>query len=219
MATPLSYQKVSTPSGVLTIPIYAPTDVSYPALRIQTPQGIGCYDLIEATTETPLRINTPLGIRGVNTSENSGDPVEAVNLVDYTQVAVTNPSVVTIVSNNTEYIQLITPNNGHGATFNISEMEVGKSYSVKATLEILQSVDDRITVHVRNTTKNVYLATSLFTSEFLLNQTQNLSGTFSTTSTNYTVGDTVQLQVVQSWRNSTHDNPFEFRVYSDISVS
>jgi hypothetical protein len=74
MPTPIAYQKIQTSSGIKDIPLYNPADVSYPACRIQTPHGLGCYDLIAPTPQTPLRISTPQGIKGINLTVASSGP-------------------------------------------------------------------------------------------------------------------------------------------------
>ncbi|PFN77605.1 hypothetical protein COJ85_32060 [Bacillus sp. AFS076308] len=66
MATPIAHQKVKTSSSIINIPIYSINDVSYPAARVSTPNGIGYYDLVNPTNATPLRIQTAQGIKGVN---------------------------------------------------------------------------------------------------------------------------------------------------------
>lgn len=45
MANPIAYQRILTHEGRMKLPIYRPEDVAYPALRISTPNGVGCCDL------------------------------------------------------------------------------------------------------------------------------------------------------------------------------
>lgn len=77
MVTPLTYQKIQTSTGIVSIPIYNVADVAYSKLRVMTSKGLGAYDLVAISDTLPLRIMTPNGIKSFNTvliSEGSGQP-------------------------------------------------------------------------------------------------------------------------------------------------
>lgn len=211
MPTPIAFQKIQTETELITIPIFSLSEITDNSCRVQLESEVGCYDLMEPSEETPLRVSTSDGIKGINLFISS---VEA-SLVDYNAGISSNNTVVTTVHKDSVYTQLITPSNGHGFFFPISSLEVDVVYTASANVEMLQAVDDRITLHIWNVTKGKYIKTGVATSSFSLNQVQLLSGTFTPTSTTYTPGDQIQLQIVQSWRNSTHDNPFEFKIFND----
>ncbi len=67
MVTPLTYQKMQTSTGIVSIPIYNPADVAYSNLRVMTNKGLGSYDLVAVSSTLPLRIMTPHGIKAFNT--------------------------------------------------------------------------------------------------------------------------------------------------------
>jgi hypothetical protein len=156
-----------------------------------------------------LRISTPTGVRLITMEEYS--------LVTYSQGEPINPATVTVVSSDSNFTQIITTGNGQGYKFPIpsSELSTGRTYNVSVQVEMLQSVDDTISLHVRNITKNAYIGSFLATSTLTLNQKQTLTGTFSVSSANFAPGDVVELWVVQKWNNSTNDNPFEYRIYKE----
>jgi hypothetical protein len=214
MASPIATQKISTSSGVLNVPVFALSDVSYPAAVIQTPNGMGCYDLVDPTDATPLRVNTPNGVKGVSLVGSGSGTI--ANLVDFNNRVITNTYLVT-VTEAADHIGVAVANNGHGVAFPITGLEPSKAYNVKVNIEMLSTVDDLVAVHIRNITKNAYISTSVVTASLLLNQKQTLVGSFSTNAT-LDPADVVHMQVVQSWRNSTHD-PIEFNLYDDISLS
>lgn len=61
--------KINTSTGILTIPIYDPNVgvVGKNQLRIQTPRGIGCFELVPTNdpNASPLRIYTPSGVKAI----------------------------------------------------------------------------------------------------------------------------------------------------------
>lgn len=61
--------KVKTPSGILTLPIYDPNVgmTGKNQLRIQTPRGVGCFELVDITdpNASPLRVYTPSGVKAI----------------------------------------------------------------------------------------------------------------------------------------------------------
>ena len=61
--------KVQASSGTLTIPIYDPNVgmTGKNQLRIQTPRGVGCFELVPTTdpNASPLRIYTPSGVKAI----------------------------------------------------------------------------------------------------------------------------------------------------------
>lgn len=67
--TPIGYLSMQTSIGLVQVPVYQPSDVNYPALRIALPNGmIGCFDLVSDST-LPVKIHTPrgtMGVKGVN---------------------------------------------------------------------------------------------------------------------------------------------------------
>lgn len=63
-------QKIQVASGTVLIPIYNPSVgmVGKDQLRISTPSGIGCYELVDvsAANASPLRVSTSGGIRAIS---------------------------------------------------------------------------------------------------------------------------------------------------------
>jgi len=70
MPIPIAHKTLQTPGGTVEIPIYNVADVIDSSYRVFTNRGVGCYDLIEPNGETPLRVMTKNGIKGVNTKVN-----------------------------------------------------------------------------------------------------------------------------------------------------
>jgi len=64
--TPIAIQKIATATGVIDVPIYAISDVTDSSVRIQTSNGIGCYHIVEPSNDTPFRIMTQNGIKGIS---------------------------------------------------------------------------------------------------------------------------------------------------------
>lgn len=63
--TPVGHLSMQTSIGLVRIPVYQPSDVSYSALRIALPNGlVGCFDLVSDAT-LPIRIQTPRGVMGI----------------------------------------------------------------------------------------------------------------------------------------------------------
>lgn len=205
MPTPITTQKIQTPSGIISIPIYALADMTNNSCRINTSHGIGCYELVDPSLSA-LRISTSSGIKGINLTAS------ATNYVDYNTGYADNVSLVTTVSKDATYTQIRTSGNTHGYYFPITGLVSGQSYTVKVKTEMLQSVDDVVSINIRNLTTATYIKTNVATATFSLNNVQTLTGTFTAS---FTAGNSLVMQVIQSWRNSTNDNPFEYRIYSD----
>ena len=66
MPTPLTNLKIQTNNGIIDVPIYSVTDMPNSPFRIMTAKGLGCFELGEPTNQTPLRIMTNTGVKGVN---------------------------------------------------------------------------------------------------------------------------------------------------------
>jgi hypothetical protein len=213
MATPIGYQKIQTSNGILDIPVYAPGDVTYPVFRIRTPNGTGCYDLVSPTIETPLRVYTSSGLKGVNQGTSSGgaEPESSIDTNNFSTFGVT-----TVVEENTdEYIQAHTDSNGNGVVFPFAA-SVGDNLTCTVNVDILQGVDDVIAVRLWNTTQSKYITTNMVTGT-QTSGSHTLSKSFTLTSTHLVNGDQIELRVVQSWKNSTHDD-FIFRVMKNSTL-
>ena len=214
MAEPIGYNRILKNGVPIDIPIYNLTDVSDNSFRVRINGVTGCYKLIAADSTTPLRVFKGGVIKGVDLST-----APPVNLLSYADRYPDNVSIVTIVSSDDVYTQIRTTGNGHGLRFPVtSDLEISKTYTVKSRVEILGGVDDVTTIHVRNITQNKYIGVTMALSTFQLNTIQDISATFSPSSANYTVGDVVEVWIYQSWKNSTHDNPFEWRIYNEGTV-
>jgi hypothetical protein len=212
MPTPIAYQKMRTSSGIISIPIYNINDVSLPIIRIRTPNGIGAYDIIDATIDTPIRIRTHLGIKGINIGTISIDP--ANNLIDYNNYSLVG--VATILAENIEsYMHLNTDSNGNGIGFPFTA-NIGDNLECDINIDITQGVDDVISVRLWNITQNKWVTTNMKTGA-TTSGLHNLKNTYTLTSSNLNNGDQLELRIVQSWKNSTHDI-FKFKVMKDSTL-
>lgn len=62
---PIGFISIQTNVGIVDLPVYNPSDVSYSALRIALPNSVvGCFDLVSDPT-LPVKIHTPRGTMGV----------------------------------------------------------------------------------------------------------------------------------------------------------
>jgi hypothetical protein len=209
MPTPIAYQKIQTSSGTKDIPLYNPADVSYSAFRIQTTHGLGCYDLITPTAQTPLRISTAQGIKGINTVVASGTPL---NFASYSLVG----GGTTLDANTVDYMLIHSLSNGNGIAFPFTAV-VGNVLNATINVDITQSVDDVVGLRIWNVTKALYINASWVTG-IPTSGAHTLTGSYTLTSTNFTNGDTIHLRVVQSWKNSTNDD-FKFKVMKTSTLS
>ncbi|MDX8288830.1 glycosyl hydrolase family 28-related protein [Metabacillus indicus] len=154
--------------------------------------------------KTPLRISTAAGIRAIML----GDVASLISPATYRLLG----GGTALIEDTTAHIAITSLANGNGLGFAISAPQAGTTYNVKATVRILQNVDDRITMHIHNVTQNKKIATSMVNSTATPNTDQTLSASFTLSAgTTYTQGDAIELQIVQSWMNTTHDN-MQFRV-------
>jgi hypothetical protein len=210
VATPISYQKIQTSSGAIEIPIYAISDVTYPVCRINTPNGIGCYDLIEPTNETPLRVFTNGGVKGVNLI-TGGESESVINTEDFSTFGIST----VVEENHVDYIQVHTDSNGNGLVFAFAAL-IGDTLTCTINVDIIQGVDDVISVRLWNTTQNKYITTNMITGT-QTSGAHTLSKSFTLSSSHLTNGDQLELRVVQSWKNSTHDD-FIFKVMKNSTL-
>ena len=65
--TPIGFQRMLLADGLVNIPIYPLHQVDYTALRTFVNGEVACYDLIEPSDDTPIRIKTPRGTKGIKT--------------------------------------------------------------------------------------------------------------------------------------------------------
>jgi hypothetical protein len=211
MPTPIAYQKIRTSAGLVQIPLYAVADVTYSAFRVRTPAGIGCYDLIDPTAQTPLRIRTPLGIKGINTVVQA----EGSSILNFT-----NPIMVgvgTVMDEDTPQYQLMhTTNNGNGVGYRFTA-QVGNVVNASMDVDITQGVDDVISVRLWNVTQAKWITTNLKTGT-ITSGAHNLSGSITLTATHLVNGDQLELRVVQSWKNSVSDD-FRFKVMKTSTLT
>lgn len=210
MATPIGYQKIQTSNGTVDVPIYAPGDVTYPVCRINTPNGVGCYDLVAPTSETFLRIFTSDGIKGVNLGTSS----EPENLIDANNFGTFGVSTV-VEEDHADYIQVHTDSNGNGVTFPF-DASIGDTLTCTMNVDIIQGVDDVISIRLWNITQNKYITTNMVTGT-QTSGAHTLSKSFTLTSSHLANGDQIELRAVQSWKNSTHDD-FIFRVMKNSTL-
>lgn len=210
MPTPISIQKIKTSGGLIEIPIYSLSDVSDSSLRIKTPAGIGAYDLVQPSVSTPLRVKTSSGIKGINLSME-----EPVNLMDYNDYVPLG--VATIIEEDTaDYIKVHTNSNGNGISFPFAA-SVGDVLTCNINVDIIQGVDDVISVRLWNVTQNKWITTNMKTGT-VTSGLHNLTNSFTLTSSHLVNGDNLELRVVQSWKNSTSDD-FIFKVMKDSKLT
>jgi hypothetical protein len=64
----VAIQRVQVGDSYVDVPIYALGAFPYDALRVMYGDGkIGCYELVDVSEDTPLRIQTPHGVKGIKT--------------------------------------------------------------------------------------------------------------------------------------------------------
>lgn len=213
MPTASSYMKMRTMSGIIDVPIFPLTDVADSSLRIrQTGGAIGAFNLVDAS-ESPLRIRTMKGIKGISLVEEVAPPDPGI--ANWAGRTPDNGALVTLIQNDDTLAHTSTNGNGHGLYIPLTtNLTPGQQYAVTARVEMVASVDDVITVHIRNLTQASYISLSGATSTFDIGTVQDLSFNFTPTSGNYTAGDNVVIMIVQSWRNGTHDKEFEMKIYN-----
>ena len=212
MPTVIAKQKFKGKNGVLEIPVYSLSDFPNSPLRVKTATGIGVYDLVAPSTETPIRVMTKLGIKGINLTVGTGggggtpDP-GAISFTDY---SLYGPGTA-VESDTSDYIQIYTNNNGNGISFPITgPLVVGNVLTCSIDVDIIQGVDDVISVRVWNVTQNKWVTTNMKTGT-QTSGLHNLSNSL-TLSSSFASGDALELRVVQSWKNSTHDDPFRYKL-------
>ena len=129
------------------------------------------------------------------------------------------------------YLQLTSPTEGEGVTFPIIGLEPGKSYTISVDVEILNNVDDVLSMRIRNYTRgdNQFLIEDGTSNNFVKTSTaekntiQTLSGTFHTKFW-YTLGDRIEVEIVQKKATGENDpairsdQPFEFKVYNNFNI-
>ena len=200
-------QKIRTTAGYIEIPIYEIGDVEYPALKIRTLNGIGCYNLVPVSNETPIRVRTMRGIMGISTG-----PIASNSLIDPNNYLLRNGTVIN--SQNDEYFDISTSAHTQGIRF-IVPIEPNKLYSVEARVEILTTVDDTLELRVWNATKGSYISTNLATGN-TSSGIQTLLGSFN--SGNMAATDVIEFWVVQRFTNGTHDQ-MHWKLYKDMILS
>jgi len=210
MPTPIAYQHIKSPTGIIEIPIYALSDFPNAIVRLATPNGIGCYDLVEPTNETPIRVQTKLGVKGINLAISS----VGSNALNFDNVNVIGVSTV-LEANTADYIQIHSNTNGNGVGIPF-DGQISDTLNVTMNVDILQGVDDVLSVRLWNITQSKYITTNLSTGT-QTSGTHLLSGSFTLTSDHLVNGDQLELRVVQAWKNSTHDD-FVFRVMKDSTM-
>jgi hypothetical protein len=214
MANPISIQKIMTGNGLIEIPIYSLSDVDDSSLRIKTPAGVGTYDLVQPSADTPLRILTSSGIMGINLGEINGG-AEPINLIDFNNYSTFG--VATILEEDTDdYVQVHTDSNGNGLSFPFTAM-IGNVLTCNINLDIMQGVDDVISVRLWNATQNKWITTNMKTGT-VTSGLHSLTNSFTLTSNHLTNGDNLELRIVQSWKNNTHDD-FIFKVMKDSTLT
>lgn len=166
--------------------------------------GRAWYRTDLAWDKTPLRISTIAGIKAINLT----DLASLISPATYRLIG----GGTTLIEDTTNHIAIQSVSNGNGLGFTITGAQAGKSYNANATVRILNNVDDRIAMHVYNVTKATYISLGIATSTSTKNTDQNLAASFTlTVGALYTQGDVIELQLAQSWQNSTHDT-FDYRV-------
>jgi hypothetical protein len=207
---PISIQKIKTDSGVIEVPIYNLSDVTDQSFRVSTPLGIGAYDLVTPSSSTPLRIQTSNGIKGISL----GEAIAPMNLIDYSNFRL--QGVTSILDENTaDHMQVHTDSNGNGIVLPFSA-SIGDILTCNIDVDILQGVDDVISVRLWNSTQGKWITTNMKTG-IVTSGLHTLTGSFTLTSSHLVNGDALELRVVQSWRNSTHDD-FVFKLLKSSTL-
>ncbi|AIW03309.1 hypothetical protein CPT_Mater152 [Bacillus phage Mater] len=216
MAQPISYQYMRGKAGVVKIPVYAISDFptnSY--VRLKLPNGtIGCYKLKVPDASTPLRVMTKTGIMGVDLSVTPSTS----NVYIKMDTLVKRGSGTTILEDTTDYVKVNSKLNGDGATWTLNAMQPGTSYNFTGRVEVVQTVDDIISIRVYNKTQAKYINSNIARSTVTTGTVQTLTGSFNT-GTNMVAGDVLELWIVQQWNNSTADD-FIYKVYkTDLAIN
>lgn len=206
MPTPIAYQRIKTSTGVLNIPIYNVGDVALPIVRVATPSLVGAYDLVDVSNATPIRIRTSLGVKGVNTEVVSGGSV--TSLIDFSNYSLQGVTT-SLMEDTPDYIKVHTDSNGNGIALPFLA-SIGNTLSCSVNVDILQGVDDVISVRIWNATQNKWITSNMKTGT-QTSGLHNLSNTFTLAAAHLNNGDQLELRIVQSWKNSTHDD-FIFKV-------
>lgn len=159
------------------------------------------------SVNSPARIKTADGVKALMIQ---AIPNEYLNIA----AAVKNGTTAVIQENTADYIRVTSKNNSDGLIIPLINMTLGKTYTVNIDAEILNNVDDLLQIRLYNRTKAAYITTNLAKSTVTKNVKQNFNKNFTLDAATYTQGDIVELWIVQSWMNSTHDT-FEFKVYKN----
>jgi hypothetical protein len=212
MPAPIAYQKIRTSTGIVDIPIYSIIDYPNSPVRVATPTGIGCYNLVAPTNDHPIRIVTNTGIMGINQIVVSEEEDSIIDFNNYNLVGVD-----TILEEDTvDYMLMHTDSNGNGLGLPFTA-NVGDTLNVSLDVDIIQGVDDVVSARLWNLTQNKWITTN-FKTGTQTSGIHNLSNTFTLTASNLNNGDQLELRIVQSWKNSTHDD-FKFKVMKTSVLS
>ncbi|MGG0308470.1 glycosyl hydrolase family 28-related protein [Priestia megaterium] len=155
---------------------------------------------------SPVRVMTSDGIKAMKVEDIPNEYI----LIN---TAVKQGTTSTITENTNEHFLVTTSNNSDGLAIPLKAMKANKSYSFTADIEIINTVDDVISVRIYNKTKAEYV-TTLINTTATKNTKQSLRKSFTLDSATFAETDVLELWIVQSWNNSTND-AMEFKVYKD----
>ncbi|PFL01156.1 hypothetical protein COJ01_11890 [Priestia megaterium] len=209
MPVPIGYQFLKEKTAVIKIPVYNISDFpGSSSVRVKLPNGqIGCYKLKTPDINTPLRVMTKLGVQGVDLVAATGN----VNIVISSVIKKGNTA--TIVENTAEYVRVTSQANADGILFSLANIAPNTSYTFVSDIEIVNTVDDVLSIRIYNKTQAKYINSNVAGSTVTKGAKQRLTGTFNTGAL-MVAGDVIELWIVQSWQNNTAD-AFEFKVYKD----
>ncbi|MEK1833305.1 hypothetical protein AAAC51_43500 [Priestia megaterium] len=150
---------------------------------------------------------TKLGVQGVDLVAATGN----VNIVISSVIKKGNTT--TLVENTAEYVRVTSQANADGILFSLANIAPNTSYTFVSDIEIVNTVDDVLSVRIYNKTQAKYINSNVAGITATKGAKQRLTGTFNT-GTLMVAGDVIELWIVQSWKNNTTD-AFEFKVYKD----
>ncbi|AGY48730.1 tail spike protein [Bacillus phage Staley] len=160
------------------------------------------------SSKSPVRVMTSEGVKSFTLQSI---PNEYLNIAG----AVKNGTTAVIAENTTDYFRITCKNNSDGLIIPMTSAVVGKTYTLVLDVMLLNTVDDVIQVRLYNRTKNTYYNLNLAVTTTALNTKQRITKNFTfTAGSTFAAGDAIELWIVQSWKNNTHDT-FEYKVFKD----
>jgi hypothetical protein len=160
------------------------------------------------SANAPVRVMTATGVKSLMLQSIPNEYLDVAN-------AVKNGTTAVIAENTADYFRVTSANNSDGLIIPMTSAVAGKTYTLVADIMLLATVDDIIQVRLYNRTKAAYININLAVTTTALNTKQRINKNFTLAAdATFTAGDKVELWIVQSWKNNTHDT-FNFKVFKD----